>query len=71
MQKVIDGEIIDVVIVYKNNKNIYLRFKEDKKLYATCNRFVKERDINKLIDENIEKITKMYKAIKKTTENEK
>lgn len=71
MQKVIDGEIVDIVIVYKNNKNIYLRFKDDKKLYATCNRFVKERDINKLIEDNIEKITKMYKAIKKTNEEER
>lgn len=70
MQKQIAGDLVDVIIVYKNNKNIYLRFKEDKKLYATCNRFVKERDIERLIDDNIEKITKMYQSILKTTNND-
>lgn len=70
MQKVIDGDLVEVVIVHKNNKNIYLRFKEDLKLYATCNRFVKIQDIEKLINENIEKITKMYREIKKTSEKD-
>lgn len=70
MQKIIDGDVVEVVIVRKQNKNIYLRFKEDKKLYATCNRFVSIHDIEKLIDNNIEKITKMYQEInKKNTEN--
>lgn len=70
MQKVIDEDLVDVVIVYKKNKNIYLRFKEDGKLYATCNRFVKIPDIEKLIDDNIEKITKMYRAIKRASEKD-
>lgn len=70
MQKMIDGDLVDIVILYKNNKNIYLRFKEDKKLYATCNRFVKEKDIHKLIDDNISKITKMYRSICKTREQD-
>lgn len=65
MQKQIGDDLVDVIIVRKNNKNIYLRFKEDKKLYATCNRFVTERDIERLIDDNIEKITKMYYEITK------
>ena len=69
MQKLIDGEIVDVIIIHKNNKNIYLRFKEDKKLYATCNKFVKEKDIEKLIDDNIIKITNMYREIKKLSYN--
>lgn len=68
MQKFIDGDVVEVVIVYKKNKNIYLRFKEDQKLYATCNHLVKIRDIEKLIDDNIEKITKMYRAFKKANE---
>ncbi len=65
MQKVIAGDIVDVVIVYKKNKNIYLRFQKDQKLYATCNRFVTEKAISNLIDANMPKITKMYEAIKK------
>ncbi len=70
MQVVIDGDVVEVVIVYKNNKNIYLRFKEDKKLYATCNRFVSKRTIEKLIKDNYDKITKMYREIKKSTERD-
>ena len=70
MQKKLCGDLVDVVIVYKNNKNIYLRFKEDKKLYATCNRFVSEREIEKLIDANIEKLEKMYLEITKKTNSD-
>lgn len=70
MQTIIDGEVVEVVLVYKNNKNIYLRFKEDKKLYATCNRFVKWKDIEKLIEENRDKITKMYREVCKTKEQD-
>lgn len=70
MQKVIDGNLVEVIIVRKNNKNIYLRFKEDQKLYATCNKWVSEHQIEKLIDDNIEKITKMYQRIAKTTYND-
>lgn len=70
MQKVLCGELVDVIITRKNNKNIYLRFKEDKKLHATCNRFVSEREIEKLIDNNIDKLEKMYLEIKKKTDND-
>ncbi len=69
MEVIIANEPVEVVIVHKNNKNIYLRFKEDKKLYATCNRFVSEKDILNLIKNNEEKITKMYLSIKKQTNN--
>lgn len=69
MQKVIEGIPIEVIIIRKNNKNIYLRFKEDKKLYATCNKWVTEREIEKLIDDNKEKIVKMYNSISKETYN--
>lgn len=70
MEKIIDGDIVEVIIVRKQNKNIYLRFKENQKLYATCNKWVTERQIEKLIDDNYEKITKMYQTIKKTNYND-
>lgn len=69
MQKKLCGDLVDVIIVRKNNKNIYLRFREDLKLYATCNYLVREKEIEKLIDNNIEKIEKMYLEMKKKTEN--
>lgn len=70
MQVNLCGELVDVVITRKNNKNIYLRFKEDKKLYATCNHFVSVNEIEKLIDNNIDKLEKMYLEIKKKTDND-
>ena len=70
MQKNLCGEKVDVIIIRKNNKNIYLRFKEDKKLYATCNYFVSVSEIEKLIDNNIDKLEKMYSEIKKKTDND-
>jgi len=70
MQKQIGGDLVEVVIIRKNNKNIYLRFKENRKLYVTCNRFVKESDIEKLIDNNIDKITKMYLDINKKVDDD-
>jgi hypothetical protein len=70
MQKLINGDLVDVVIIYKNNKNIYLRFKPDKKLYVTCNHLVTNKQIEKLIDTNYEKIVNMYQSILKTTNND-
>lgn len=69
MQIKINNDVVDVIIVHKNNKNIYLRFKEDKKLYATCNRLVSEKTIKKLIEDNYPKITKMYEEINKVEES--
>ncbi len=71
MQIQINGDLIDVLIVYKNNKNIYLRFNDEGKLIATCNRFVREKDILNLIQKNQEKIMKMYQSIKKMQNEEK
>ncbi len=70
MQKIINGDIVEVVIIRKNNKNIYLRFKEDKKLYATCNKWVTEHQIEKLIDDNYAKIAKMYESVAKASYND-
>ncbi len=54
-------------IIRKNNKNIYFRIKEDGVLYVSCNRFVRENDILKMIKENEASFIRMYKkmAIKK------
>ncbi len=68
MECVIDNDIVPIVIIRKNNKNIYLRFKEDKKLYVTCNNFTTQREILKIIDNNRLKLTKMYKSVIKNEE---
>jgi hypothetical protein len=70
METIINGDVVEVVKVIKNNKNIYLRFKEDKKLYVTCSARVSDAQITKLIDANKNKITKMYEEVLKNVNND-
>ncbi len=56
-------------IVRKNNKNIYFRFKENGILYVTCNRFVSEREVRRLILSNEKALLKMYENFLKQNEN--
>lgn len=64
------NEKIEVVITYKNNKNIYFRFKEDLKLYITCNRFISKKEIEKLIIKNESALLNMYqKQVKENNSN--
>lgn len=56
----IDNNVIDVVIVRKNIKNIYFRIDENMNLLVTTNRFVSEKEIVRLINDKIDAIRKMY-----------
>lgn len=58
-----------VEITRKNNKNIYFRFKNDV-LYVTCNRFVSEREIIRLINNNQKSLINMYNKIKIKEKND-
>ena len=53
-----DGETYEVEIIRKNNKNIYIRVK-DNKIIVTCNYLTTKSTINKLINDNIKSISKM------------
>ena len=53
-----DGETYEVEIIRKNNKNIYIRVK-DNKIIVTCNYLTTKSTINKLIHDNIKSISKM------------
>lgn len=68
----INGSIHDVIIIKKrSNKNIYMRVKEDLNLYVTSNIFVSDKKIEKIIEENISSIEKMYdKQKNKISRNE-
>ena len=70
MTILLDNIEINVVINYKNNKNIYFRFKEDGKLYVYCNRFVGESKIKDLIVNNKQAILKMYEKIQENLDAE-
>ena len=62
---------VPIVIIKKNNKNVYFRVKDDGVLYVTCNRFVKEKDILKMIDKENKSLTRMYEKSMNRYANEK
>lgn len=69
--KASNGKEIEVVIVRKNNKNIYFRVKDDLKIYVTCPIYLGKDNILKMIGENEESILKMYdKAYERAHDNE-
>lgn len=74
----VDGDVMEIQlgeylinyeIIRKNNKNIYFRFKEDGILYITCNRFVSEKEVRRLIQSNEKSLLRMYKNYLKQSEN--
>lgn len=60
MQLKIKEHTIEVQIVRKNNKNIYMRFIDQYTLVVTSNRLVSEREIAKIIEKNMKAIVKMW-----------
>ena len=60
MQVNLGGYDIDVVIEYKNNKNLYIRIKDDLKMHVTCNRFNTKSSILRVIENNEKSLIKMY-----------
>lgn len=73
MQITIDGITYDVIIERKNNKNTYLRVKEDLNIYVTTSYLTPNFMIEKLIKDNIpfikKQIDKMGKRIDKKEKN--
>ena len=48
----INGINYDVVVIKKNNKNMYIRVKDDLKIYITCNYFATNKIIKRLLVDN-------------------
>lgn len=48
----INDKEYDLVITYKNNKNMYLRVKDDLKIHITCNKYVSNALISKFVLDN-------------------
>lgn len=59
MQFNYNGKQYDIIIEKKKIKNLYLKVKEDLKIYISCNRFVTNRQIDKLINDNFKTICNM------------
>lgn len=66
------GDDLKVVINRKKIKNIYFRIDDDLNILVNCPRFVSDREIDKLLNENIKSLEKMYKrAVDHTIKEEK
>lgn len=68
MNYIIDNENYEVVIERKNNKNIYIRVKDDLKIYVTCNYFYTKKQITCILDNNLISIKKMLERKKRIVE---
>lgn len=55
----IDGIKYNVIIERKNNKNTYIRVKDDLTIYVTTNYFTSDKAINSLLDDNYMYLKKM------------
>ena len=67
MQIELDGILLDVFITRKNNKNMYLRVKEDG-IHISCNYFVTNGMIKSFIRSNEKSIIDGYKRLQKKKE---
>lgn len=71
MKYEINDKEYEVIIIKKNNKNTYLRVKEDLKIYITTNYFTSKSTIKKLLKQNEKEIQKMIESqTKKNKKNE-
>ena len=70
MEVKIEDKVIKVIITRKKNKNTYLRIKDDLNIYVTTNYFIKEKDILKLIDDNMPQIIKMLNRMERKKKQE-
>lgn len=59
MKYIINNQQYDVIIEKKNNKNTYIRVKEDMKIYVTTNYFVSKSSIKRILNNNKDYLEKM------------
>jgi len=70
MQIEYNNKLYDINIIKKNNKNIYIRVKNNK-IIITCNYFTSEKEIKRLIKDNFDSITKMIDRQEQKQEKQK
>jgi predicted metal-dependent hydrolase len=68
----VNGTRYKIIILKKNNKNTYIRVKEDLNIYISTNKRTSDKQIQKLIEKNYDDIVKMINSKKqKSKELEK
>ena len=65
----INNDDLEVVIERKKIKNIYFRINEQKQIYVTCPRLVTKKEIDRLLNDNIKSLEKMYQKVLKENVN--
>lgn len=65
----LDNVVYNVIIQRKNNKNLYIRVKEDMKIYVTCNYFTTKLEIKRILNENKDALRKMVKKVNKINDD--
>lgn len=60
----VENNLYEVVIEKKNNKNTYIRVKEDLKIYVTTSKFTTKKIIKKILDDNYSFLVKMLEKEK-------
>ncbi len=70
MEYKINDKKYNVIIEKKNNKNTYIRVKDDLNIYVYTNYFVSKRQIINILDNNINEIQKMINKVNETKNNE-
>jgi len=65
----IDNQVYDVIIEKKKNKNSYIRIKDDLTIYITTSLWSTKKDIERMLNQNVDALRKMLK--KKKTQLEK
>lgn len=66
----LDGKKYNVEIVIKNNKNTYIKVKDDLTIYVTTNIFTSKRYIKNLLDQEQDFLRKVLKKVKQRSEKE-
>lgn len=66
----LDGKKYNVEIVIKNNKNTYIKVKDDLTIYVTTNIFTSKRTIKNLLDQEQDFLRKVLKKVKQRSEKE-
>ena len=70
MQFQIDNQVYDVVVIKKKStKRLYIRVKDDLKIYVTTSRWTPNFEIRSILEKNYDKIVKMIENQKKINKN--
>ena len=70
MKYIVEDNEYDVIIIKKNNKNTYIRVKEDLKIYVTTSYFVTKSMIKNILDKNYDYLKKNIERMKLKQEKE-